>query len=169
MADTRFSFFLTPRGAALEKLSKLIERLAIQLSSPIFEPHVTLLSSMPLPLTETISKTKELASALRPFTIRLNKVVHEDIWNKAIFINAEQSKKLMEANAKAREAFGLEDYEYLPHLSILYGEFPVETKERLIKDIGPELDIKFEAKSIRIWDTVQSPWKWKFVKEIPLG
>lgn len=165
----KYSIWLIPRGAVYHKLDHLISLLSKSYRTPNFEPHVTLIGGVTGSENEILEKTAQLASLLRLFQIKLTQVNHFDEYFRCLFVRVEEVKPIVEANAKAREIFGKkDDLEYLPHLSLVYGNLTPETKEEIIAKIGRKFDLRFEVKSFSLFSTQGEVKDWYIVKEFPL-
>ena len=163
------SLWLMPAGETYRKLEKLILELSRRYSAPRFSPHVTLLGQVLDPPEVAAAKTEELASILHPFTVRLTRVDCLDEYFRCLFIRVEESRAVMGANEAARRVFnGGGDPEYMPHLSLLYGDFPSDTKRRIISGIGENFDIAFEAGEIHLFSTAGPPEDWYRMGVYPL-
>lgn len=161
-----YSIWLIPAGEVYRKLAEIISQLSKKYSTPNFEPHLTLIGDLLRSEEEIISKTLELAEQLKPFEINLKKADYFDEYFKCLFIRAERSKEVIKANNIAREAFNLKlDPEYMPHLSLMYGNLSPETKEKILADLGKEFDLSFEVKSIHLFSTAGEAKDWSKVKE----
>ena len=167
--STGYSLWLMPSGHVRNRLADLISRLSGEYSSPGFEPHVTLIGNLPGPERETVSKTSELAASIRPLKIELDRVDFLDEYFRCLFIRAKKTEGLMQANLKARRVFGrLQDPAYMPHLSLMYGNFAPAVKRGVIATIGKEFDFGFVAKSVHLFSTGGKPGDWYRVGEFPL-
>jgi len=162
-----YSIWLMPTGRVYYQLSELISQLSKKYSTPNFEPHVTLLGNLIGPGEDLISKTLKLVEQLKSFEIKLKKADYFDEYFKCLFIRAGKSKEVIKANNIAREIFNLNlDPEYMPHLSLMYGNLNPETKEEILADSGKEFDISFEVKSIHLFSTTDAVKDWYRVKEL---
>ena len=165
----RHSLWLMSESEVYNKLGHLISTLSDRYGTPDFLPHVTLIGQAVGPEDEILSKTSDLASSINPYEISLNKVDCLNEFFRSLFVRAEETKEVIAANERAREIFGRrDDASYMPHLSLLYGDFPAETKEEIISDIGNCFDISFEVKSIHLFSTAGEPKDWHRVGEFPL-
>lgn len=166
MKAEEYSIWLIPTGEVYHKLSEIISQLSKKYSTLNFEPHVTLIGNLIGPGENLISKTSKLATQLKSFEINLKKADYFDEYFRCLFIRAEKSKEVIEANNIAREVFNLKpDPEYMPHLSLMYGDFDSETKERILADLGKEFDLSFEIKSIHLFSTTGEVKDWHRIKE----
>lgn len=175
--DGSYSMWLMPQGELLDKFSRLIIKISDEYGSPKYIPHVTLLGDLSgFTRAEVLSKAGELAKSLVPFTITLTEVTYpasypndHEAFYRSLYIVAERTKPLMRANELARKMFGREgDPPFNPHLSIMYGPFPAETKEEIISEVGREFNVSFEVDSIYVWSDKGLPHEWKLIKKIPL-
>ena len=153
-----YSLWLMPEGETYRSFQALIARLAKQHDSPAFEPHMTLIGQVTGPEEEVTAKTAELAKSIDPYEIRLNSVGRLDEYFRCLFIHAKESKAVIAANLKARQIFGREeDPPYMPHLSLLYGNFTDETKASIVAEIGEAFNDRFIANSIHLYSTKGDP------------
>ena len=144
-------------------------------SAPRFEPHVTLLGQVIGPEEEIVKKAAQTASILMPYEIRLTRVSYLDEYFRCLFINVEKTVEVMNANAETKEVFRgyststHSTEEYMPHLSLLYGDISSQTKETIIEKIGREWNLTFEAASIHLVLTKGDVREWHKLKEFPLA
>jgi 2'-5' RNA ligase len=158
-----------PRGRVRNDLQKLITKLSVQYASPDFEPHVTLVGELVISENEAITKTKQLANLLKPFTISLKEVACLDEYFRCVFIKAEKTEGLMNANLTARALFKQENSEeYMPHLSLVYGDLQGKTKKAIIQHLGAETATEFAAEGLYLYYTLGQPNEWYCLLEAPL-
>lgn len=73
----------------------------------------------------------------------------------------------MKINTQVKKIFKIADgSRYMPHLSLIYGNYSSRTKKEIIRSTGKNFDMRFTTKSISIFDTTGIPEEWKIVKEI---
>ncbi|HXE58267.1 MAG TPA: 2'-5' RNA ligase family protein [Gemmatimonadales bacterium] len=166
----RLALWFLPEGAPYRALQALIARLSAEHRSPLFEPHVTLLGHITLPAEEAKARAERLARLLHPFTLRLNRAERGTGYFRALYLRAEPDPALREAHRLARTVFGREgDPPYLPHLSLLYGDFPVATRQRILAEIGPWHEIVVPVRGLHLVDTSGVPEGWRRIAEVELG
>ncbi len=170
MKTKGYSIWLIPQDDTFKKLSKLINGLSRKYSSPIFDPHVTLIGGIIGSQDEVIKKTKKLASKVNPYAIELNKVGFLDNYLKSLFWKAKQDKEVLRANKWAKKIFNMKNSEkYLPHLSLIYGDFSENIKKEIIKNY--QLDnfkLNFVADKIHLYNTNGEIKDWEKVGEFEL-
>ncbi len=151
MKSQGYSLWLLPAGEANERFTNLVKKLAKENNAPVFQPHVTLLGEFDFSEEEAIKKTKQLAQGQQPFTIKLGEIDYEEFHFRTLFVRAEKSEPLLALHNKAKEIFGKQDIPpYMPHLSLLYGIFPNEVKEKIITRIGRDQSAEFEVKKVTL-------------------
>jgi len=169
-SKTAFSLWLIPTGEVYDALENLISDLSKRYSSPRFTPHVTLLGELTGSHEEIETRASRLSVNLRPHAIKLTKLEYLDEYFRSLFIRVEETKEIIEANLRAREVFNRQrDPKYMPHLSILYGDFPSATKDEIIKRIGRESTLSFEVRSLHLVDTSSRPEEWFTTRKFPFG
>lgn len=136
-------------------------------NTPLFDPHITLIPHQFLTEQEVIEKAREIASLLKPFTVNLTKIGHNDAYFTALYIHAERSAELMNANKVAQNTIGMDEV-YMPHLTLLYGDLPLEEKQKIIESIGDDFNITFPITSIYVYYTGGNPTGWHEVAEFTL-
>lgn len=163
-----YSLWFMPSGELYDKFSGIIKDLSSKYGSPPFEPHVTLLGDVTLSRDETLAKAQQIASSTNSFTINLTSVDYLDSFFQCFFIRAEKTEPLLEVQRKAREMLGLPQAEYMPHLSLMYGDLPPETKEKIRDEIGREFNVNLDINSLHVYVSSKNvPIKeWRRVKEI---
>lgn len=164
-----YSLWLMPEGEVYKRLNTLISRLSEEYSAPDFSPHVTLIGQVIGPEEEIISRTSELASFIEPYEIKLTGTGFLDEYFRCLFVRVEETAEVMGANSRAREVFGrYADPPYMPHLSLMYGDFPPETKREIISGIDDDFNISFSVESIHLFSTSGGPGNWRRVKAFAL-
>lgn len=158
-----------PPEKVYNKLAEIILKLSKNHNSPNFMPHVTLLGSIFSSEKKMFLKTSQLVTFLHPFEIELTKVDYLDEYFRCLFIRAVGTKELIHANLKAREIFNRQrDQKFMPHLSLMYGNFDTKLKEKIIAEIGREFNLKFKIKSIHLISDEGEPEEWFKIKEFIL-
>lgn len=161
-----YSLWLMPSGDVYNRLAKTISQLSREYSAPNFEPHVTLIGSLIGSREEILTKTAKVASLIQPYEIRLTEVSYLDEYFRSLFVKVEETRDVLNANLRAREIFKRqEDPRYMPHLSLMYGNFSRRIKEGIIAEIGKECAMSFKARSIHLFSTSGEPKDWYRVKE----
>lgn len=167
-----YSLWLMPPGEYYKRFADLIKTLAQKYGGPVFQPHITLLGELmakfPYSEEESIRLTEELVTGQKPFSIVLKEIDYQDFYFRALFVKVDVTKPLLGLHEKAKETFGIQNIPpFMPHLSLLYGNYPVYLKEKIIKDIGRNQSARFEVKSVHLVKGGEVE-EWQIVKEFPL-
>ena len=163
------SLWLKPTSSIYQELVKIIENLSGKYSAPIFEPHVTLIGGLTDSEDNIIKKILRLINLVKPIKIKLTRIGCLNEYYRCLFLIAEETGSLINANLKTREIFGhMQNAKFLPHLSLLYGNFDTKLKEEIIKSLRDEFDIEFEARSIYLVSTRNKPKDWYEIKKFSL-
>lgn len=167
MKSKGYTLWLVPTGQVFEKFASLIQKLARQYNAPVFDPHVTLLGEIMQPEDECIVKTKQLVKNQKPFIVNLEAVGWQDYYWRTLFVYAKKTQALQNLHERAKKTFNMELPPYMPHLSLLYGMFPVEIKREIIKEIGKDQSAQFKVNSVTLvkGGAVEN---WKIIGEFPL-
>jgi 2'-5' RNA ligase len=156
-----YSLWLMPKGHVADELQTLVADLCRKHMTPSFQPHVTLIGSIDLPRAEAVSKTKTLARAIRPFVVKLNELAYLDEYFRCVFIKAAKTEGLMHAHSTARKMFEQKNEEdYMPHLSLVYGDLNRQTKKNIIRKITNKIEIEFLTEEIHLYYTGGQPQEW---------
>ena len=166
-----YHVFFEPSGDANEQLASVIHELSAEYGGPLFQPHVTLLAMIPeTDETVLIEKARKLAGRLASFELALVALSAEDKYFRSLYLKAHPSEELLRSRALALEMFALEEVsEYMPHLSLLYGNYDTERKQQSIALLESLLPLSFFAGSVALWKTPGEASTWEKVGEYPFG
>ena len=163
-----YSIWLVPRGKDYRTLQRVMSDLQTKHNSPQFGPHVTLIGKLDMPPELMIEKTKQLASRLTPFEVKLGGIdALKDYYYKCLFARVTQTAELLEANEIAQRTFGTKE-RYEPHLSLVYGYFPPEIKDATLKDISHKLDVSFRSDELYLFSTADGVANWYELGRFPM-
>lgn len=170
-ATTGYHLFIEPKDALREKLQSLIDSFAEEYGSPRFAPHVTLLARIPGNSDQEVIETaKTLAAALAPVQITLGALGMEDAYYRALYIRIQEKDTVTKLYQDAAEAFSMmADDSYLPHLSLLYGNYSLERKQESAQRLPQLQGERFIAESLHVYRTEGEVGKWGEIGVIPFG
>lgn len=164
-----YSIWLMPTGKINQRLAKIILKLSRKYKSPKFKPHVTLTGGFTGKKKDLLSKTENLSELIKPFTVNLTEASHLSEFYRSLFIHAEKTPELMRANRMARKLFGVPNgRKYMPHLSLMYGNFSMKIKEKIIKSLGKKFDINFKVKGIYLGFNNERKKQWPIIRKFAL-
>ena len=164
-AGKGYAIWLMPEEPVYSESTGVLLSLSRECSMPAFEPHVTLLAGITAPEHETVSLCAKLASVLSSFEVRLTTIDFLEEYYRSIFVRVAETDAIMLANGKAREVFGLRvEAPYLPHLSLLYGDVPLDVKKAIAAELGSPFARSFQASSIHLYSVAGPVSRWRLVR-----
>ena len=161
------SLWLMPPPAVRTRCGALIARLAQRLGTPVFAPHLTLAGTT-LEEAEATTRVRALARQLAPLTIRLGRLQATDAYFRCLYARADLSPALRHAYTTACTALNQTPGDFLPHLSLVYGDLAAETKKSVIAELGGRLDLTFIVDRVALYDPTGSPSAWRRVADVAL-
>jgi 2'-5' RNA ligase len=130
------ALWLLPEQAVSTRVAAVIDHLARTRGGPRFLPHVTVVAGLEKPAAELRTRTRALARTLPPVAVTLGRAAARAEHFKALFVEVD-STDLRALHLRAAAALGVAaDPEYLPHLSLAYGEFTPAMKEAMLDRVG---------------------------------
>lgn len=169
MKSKGYTLWLVPTGEAFNKFSNIIKKLAMEYGTPVFQPHVTLLGEATDSEKEAIEGTKKLVVDQTPFIVKLNQIGYQDFYFRTLFVYAEKSQPLLALHEQAKEIFDMKHIpSYMSHLSLLYGIFPQEVKDKIIQEIGKDQSTEFEIEKVTLVKGGEVE-DWKIIGEFSLA
>jgi 2'-5' RNA ligase len=161
-SSAKYSLWLRPFGDIAFSIQQRINKLSDKFGTPKFEPHVTLISGLRHGETELVQLTKTLAGSLKPFDILLTNAGYRNKYYQSLYVHVKKNEALMNAYQTALHLFDIEESEeFIPHLSLLYGDLSQQEKERILSVMGREFHIRFEVHSLLLVKTGGLPSEWK--------
>ena len=130
------SIWLTPAKEDSAYLQEIVNELASEYQAPVFSPHCTLYSPTDLEANELDKILEKAGGKVSSLYVTMDKLDHTtNIW-KTVFIELEKSLEL--SNLQHSLVSLIPDpkpYEFLPHISLIYKEIPIELKEKIIRKL----------------------------------
>lgn len=165
MRSDGYTLWLMPTGEQYNKFADLIRRLGQEYDAPVFQPHITLLGEFPQTEEEAMRLTQSLVTNQKPFPISLREIDYQEYHFRALFVKVDRTPPIVNLHERAKKLFSMEQIPpYMPHLSLLYGNYPVEVKKEIIKAIGQDQTTTFEARAIYLIKGGEVK-DWKIVRE----
>ena len=121
------AFWLVPARAERDRLASLIAGLAARFDAPVFEPHVTLFGGKIA--EEKAADVLQRCDFAMPIELEIAGVEFSEKFTMTLFVQFRSSQRASELSAAIKTAAEIEsDYEFNPHLSLLYKEMPEREK-----------------------------------------
>lgn len=158
----KHALWLRPFGDIAFELRQRIKKLGKQFGTPVFEPHITLLSGLRRGETELIQLTDTLAGSLSPFSIKLTEAGFRENYYQSLFIHVEKTKAFINVQQTAERLFGCTtDEQYFPHLSLMYGDVEEAEKGKILNLMGRSFHLQFPVHSLLLIKTEGNVREWE--------
>jgi len=156
----RHSLWLLPPDETATVLRARIHSLAHRYDGPLFEPHITLLGSIPGELPSLTARLDAIVSALEPMAITLTELAHEPVWSRALMVRARRGPTLMAAGERIRNELGwAQSKPFDPHLSLFYAITDPLLGARIMATLSWS-PISFVAARLSLVDTTGPVHHW---------
>ncbi len=161
----KHTLWIVPPQDIKARLHDVVSDLSGRYGGPDFEPHVTLLGDVEMERDEFIAKAHEVAEKLKPFRIQSSEVSFSTTYFQSVFVRMKASAELMQANLIAKEIMGVKNNVFMPHISLLYGDHDMQTRQEAIKSVQLD-DFEFACDSLVVTPSTMDPRDWQHLKEI---
>lgn len=163
-----YALWLMPDQPMFSHLAREISRLSQQLSTPRFQPHITLLSRISLLEGKVLRRSRRLACCLRPFRIELADIDHLDEFFRCIIVTVRPGKAILKARLAACRAFDRQSAPYSPHVSLVYGRLPVDRMKEIAGSLRPFPGQAFEVRKMSLYRVNGPVRQWKCIETFDL-
>ena len=145
------AFWLMPARAERDFFAALIRKLATRFDAPTFEPHVTLFGGAVE--KERALHVLELCCAHPRIELEVDGIRFSDQYTKTLYVQFRASTEALALSDLIKGAAKIaSDYQFNPHLSLLYKEMPREQKAKLASETAlPFSRVTFD--SLRVIST----------------
>ncbi len=160
-----YSLWLRPTQTQTDELTQIISRLAHEYGTALFPPHVTLLPKIPARLSVIKQVCQKIADKTREFDLPLQKIGYTEAYYRNFFILAEPVQALLELRAAAKTALAYNTNEdFMPHLSLLYGNLDSKTKYELKQEIEGTYPAILRCSRLDLYDTCRKVSNWSLIE-----
>jgi len=167
---SQYALWLTSLGESHDHLAQLIHQLSEQYRGPSFEPHITLLGGIQGDEPAMGEKVRKLGATLCPIATALQWPACEEEYFRCLYFPVKATPAILDAHEQAKVILGKSsDSPFSPHVSLLYGVFPIQIKQDIIATLPSDLPQQFlvsELKLIRVESL--NPRDWHLVETISL-
>lgn len=178
MADLKpplrlYSIDLLPAPPEQQRLQKLIDWLTSDMEADRFEVHLTLL---PLPdldeenVRRVSGCIRQLAREGKPFELDILGPGTRQCYFQCLFATVALTDELLTIRRRAEWLVGLgRESIFLPHFSLLYGDYPREDKLGFAAELMDELPATVTMDRVTLCRAYGYPREWCDVAAFPLG
>ncbi|PJC80795.1 hypothetical protein CO009_01100 [Candidatus Shapirobacteria bacterium CG_4_8_14_3_um_filter_35_11] len=151
-----YSLWFLPEESINKKYQKIISGIASSYRTQEFKPHVTLIKHLELKEKEVLSFTNELIKWLKPTKTKFMELGYSDRRYRSLYITVLKTQELLKAHNKANQIFEHKEEPFMPHLSIVYGELPLDDKLNIIKSLKPLNKEFFTLDKLVVYDVTEA-------------
>jgi len=127
-APEKIAFWLLPAAEMRAVLTSLVERLAKHFGAPSFEPHVTL-QVAEVDEQAALGAVRNVCASAGPIELAISGIEFSPQYTKTLYLQFRQTPVAHGLSEAVREALPCtSDYQFNPHLSLLYKDLPEEAK-----------------------------------------
>jgi len=173
MKRTAIAYWLIPAEPERSFFESVVVDLARRYNAPAFEPHMTIHvgSSGEYVAEQAIAKAVSCCGAIEAKVLGTD---HSGVFIKTLFVQFAPNAKLRRLNETIRNAAqNASDYQFKPHLSLLYKNIPIPVRRQLTNSISlPFPEVLFDSiKAVRCASPTQSgadveAWRVLATKEL---
>ena len=169
-----FYLWLLPHPDVYESLAQLIIQLGHEHDGPSFEPHITLLGNIEDDEKTAISKTTELANIISRFKVNVDVIEGQNKYYQSLYLKLIRSEALLDARQQAERVFNQASFNpatnnYMPHISLLYGDQPEAIKPQIITTLSGRIPGEYLIDRLTlVFSQGGPPDTWKTITTQPL-
>ena len=164
----KYSIWIIPSEPIFSQLSQVISELSFKYNCPVFEPHLTVLGNIDHELSEIKQVVEKIVRDLDDLNLSFGPVSFSTTYFQSVLIRINSTAKLMQLHFDIKKLLKDENIVYMPHISLMYGNHDMETREKVTLGLNFHLS-SFIARQIVIIPEKPKPADWKPVAIIPFG
>jgi len=164
-----YSIWLMPDDKTIyRKFENIVSKLSEDFGGPIFDPHITLMADVEMDKSKFLEKVELLSKQIKPFKLETMDTSFSTTYFQSVFVFVKATADLMNARLCADEVFGRENSMFMPHISLLYGDFDMQTREKAMKSIEmPRLS--YAVDSLVVTPAAGDPKNWYHIAKYNLS
>ena len=165
----KYSLWLRPTQLQIDEFCKIISELAHRYRTTPFPPHITLLPRLILELKSVEQACEKIIEQIHSFEIPMQNITYTQEFYRNFFILAEPTFTLTMLHKDFKTELELETNEdFIPHVSLLYGDLDLNTKECLKEELKERYPKKFRCVRLDIYNSTGEIAEWSLVKSYKL-
>ncbi len=149
-------------------LEKLQSEVNNKFKGPSFEVHMTLLGPFAVMDEHRINKIESICRTLKPIKVIPKCYDFDDKFFMAFYVKLKQTQPLLDFRSKFFDLDPiLKKSDYLPHISLTYGNFSSRKKETFINQLV-QLKKNFLLSKVCIVNVDEAVFSWKIIRTFKL-
>lgn len=162
----KYSVWIIPPQPVFDELSKVILDLTIEYNAPIFKPHMTVLGNIDRELGNIQKAAKTVAKGTEKLSLSLGPISFSTTYYQSVLVGVNSTAQLMKLNLDIKKLLDIENSVFMPHISLMYGDHDMETREKIAAKIKLQSN-SFIAAEIVIIPEKSEPKEWEPIATIP--
>ena len=174
------SLWLMPTDASNDAYQDIVSALAQEYHTFEFLPHITLVAALMGNVDDILGTATRLATAIAPYEFHLDRISHRSAYFQCVYAQLQTTPEVVRANSIARQYFPerRSDPPYMPHLSLVYGDFSTRVKEtemipkiqqRMHDSSNDNVTSVIRVDAMELWNTNGPVQDWFRVARLPLS
>lgn len=165
----KYSVWIIPPQPVFDELNTIISDLSAEYKGPVFKSHMTLLGSTECELDDIRKAVEAVAKNTKKLNLTLGPISFSTTYYQSVLVRVGTTARLMQLNLDLKKALGIENNVFMPHISMMYGDHDMKTREEIAAKIKLQ-NTSFIADSIVIVPITENskPEDWEPVVTIPL-
>jgi 2'-5' RNA ligase len=152
--QNRLSAWLRPSDAQCGYLTRVIRILGHNNGAPTFPPHVTIVGEVGIPADQAAERLRAAAATEHRLDVVARSAGDTNAFHRCVFLVCDKEPALMALNAVLRESLeDKSDDDYLPHLSLIYGDLASELREQIVAELAVPLPLTLELTQLSLVNT----------------
>ena len=170
MNNKTLSIWLLPNNDIID-YSSIVQNICGSLGKEAIVPHITLVSSFDNTIDYSLKKLNKLFSNQKSFLIKSNGFLVTNHYFKSICVKIDMNNTIQKLRNKSLQHFKCkESNNYIPHMSLVYGNFEDNIKKRVVEEYKKLLsNNEIMISSVAITENDEGNLNWKIVKEVHLN
>ena len=156
------AIWLIPSEEDRDFYQEIINELSKEHNTPAFSPHITL-AAVQTATPSQLSKLKSYYNISLPIKVKMKNLGSLGKYYQQVFISGNGGQRLLNFWQKSLEVLEMPAYQFMPHLSLLYGDMNKEKVQAILEKYKDELDRTIVIDSVQIMDTGGEVVDWKVV------
>jgi len=156
-----YSIWLIPGEPVYSEIQRIIRSLSSQYNTPYFDPHLTLLGGFEQEFEVIKKAVMAVGNQAKQLALSLGQVSFSTTYYQSVFIRVNSAARLMQLNLDLKKFLNQPNNFYMPHISFIYDELDMKTREKIAQKIKLE-NTEFAVKKIVVIpEKSADPKDWK--------
>lgn len=163
------SIWLTLANEQAAYYQNIINDLAVQHNATPFEPHITLFPFVDWNAEQEARFKEYLQQNCMPFELELQELATSGTFFQCCYLKVAPNARLEKLWSDTRQLLRIEPYDYMPHLSLLYGNYPSATIENLIETKQGKWTQSLKIRQVKVMSCSDDIAAWSAKEVLDLG